>query len=677
LREQKVEEIEMKDRAAREKLTEAEPKRVETPADWLALHREVAEATNLAIAIAAPGEPTVAAHNDNSICRAFKRAHAHLCQPFCGRALERARAEGVARYQCHAGLRCVAVPVKIQGRELAAVGGRAFQFSADYRAFALRVRTGELEGLELPDLFRNVLFTTEQRFEQLVEKLRALSVGDDQPGEIIARASAPRREEKAFDDLILEGEPFRKMCQRLGEKLSARLELKSLALLVRLENSLVVVYASGRFVREEMRLDSTLFGDAAERSSTLVVEAEGKSGRARGIELFALRGSEGINGALAVETAALDEEKRRAVRELCKRLAPDVEIMRLREEIMRRRRAMEALQAFLERAAQMEQGDLYTAILQHAAELFQSERSSLLVYDEKNDELVVRAAVGPHADIVRVERVPLNASVAGRVMHEGQPLLVKDFVAEKQERTYRTRSFISYPLAIGQRKVGVLNLTDKRGGGTYDEFDLHLLHLVAPQITLALENIEWRRRAEELLQLSITDPLTELHNRRYLETRIAEEFERAKRYGPVMSFMMIDIDDFKLYNDRYGHQAGDEVIKRVASCLRQTLRSADLPARYGGEEFSVLLPQTGLTEAGLIAERVRQRIRQQPYRFAETQPFGTITVSIGVASSETAFDSAEAIIKAADDALYAAKRRGKDQVVVYADGSEDAPGNAK
>lgn len=673
----------MTSKAAHEKPMDADPRRVESPADWLALHREVANATNLAVAIAAPGEPTVAAYNDNSICRAFARAHAHLCQPFCGRALERARAEGIARYQCHAGLCCVAVPISIQGREFAAVGGRAFQFSADYRAFALRVQAGELAEIELPELFRNVLFTTEQRLEQLAEKLAALSARSDESVDAatgIARPSAPHREEKALDAFVLEDVPFREMCRRLGEQLGTTLGLKSLALLVRLENALVAVHASGRFVAEEIRLDLALFGDAVERSSTLVIEAEerpaARARRSRGIELFVLRGSEGISGALAVEVGALDEERRRAVQDLCARLAPSVEIMRLREEVARRKCATDALHAFLERAAQVERGDQYAAILQHTAELFQAERSSLLVFDEERGELLVRAAMGPHADIVRAERVPLGESVAGRVMDEGRPLLVKDF-AGTHERSYRTRSFISYPLVIGQRKIGVLNLTDKRGGGAYDEFDLDLLRLVAPQITLAVESVEWQRRAEEFLRLSFTDPLTDLQNRRYLEMRVAEELERSKRYGQKVSFMMIDIDDFKGYNDRYGHQAGDEVIRRVALCLRQALRSADVAARYGGEEFSVLLPQTSLAEARVIAERVRQRIQQQPYRFAETQPFGTITVSIGIASSEAAFDSAEAIIKAADDALYVAKRRGKNQVAVHENDSEDAPGDAK
>jgi len=107
--------------------------------------------------------------------------------------------------------------------------------------------------------------------------------------------------------------------------------------------------------------------------------------------------------------------------------------------------------------------------------------------------------------------------------------------------------------------------------------------------------------------MSITDPLTGLHNRRYLEARLTEELSRSKRYNYPLSFMMIDIDDFKLYNDRNGHQAGDRALEITAQCLRAALRKVDVASRYGGEEFSILLPQTTLQEAGVLADRIRRK----------------------------------------------------------------------
>ena len=165
--------------------------------------------------------------------------------------------------------------------------------------------------------------------------------------------------------------------------------------------------------------------------------------------------------------------------------------------------------------------------------------------------------------------------------------------------------------------------------------------------------------------MSITDPLTGLHNRRYLEARLAEELNRSKRYDHPMSFMMIDIDDFKLYNDRSGHQAGDRALEITAQCLRSTLRKVDVASRYGGEEFSILLPQTTLKEASAIADRLRRKIMATKFPHGDEQPMGAVTVSIGLSAFSESLDSVEAIIRAADRALYHAKSHGKNRAYAY------------
>src|SRR4029078_497579 len=129
---------------------------------------------------------------------------------------------------------------------------------------------------------------------------------------------------------------------------------------------------------------------------------------------------------------------------------------------------------------------------------------------------------------------------------------------------------------------------------------------IGPQVALALERAEWQESATEFQLMSITDSLTSLPNRRYLEERLAEELNRSKRYDYPMSFLMIDIDDFKSYNDNNGHQAGDVVSQIQALPLKSALRAADVASRYGGEEFCILLPQTSITEAAVIADRIRQ-----------------------------------------------------------------------
>jgi diguanylate cyclase (GGDEF)-like protein len=262
----------------------------------------------------------------------------------------------------------------------------------------------------------------------------------------------------------------------------------------------------------------------------------------------------------------------------------------------------------------------------------------------------------------------MGEGIAGAVMRENRPLVATvDELGRisPAERRYKTKSFISYPITIGERRFGVLNLADKIGGGVYDIHDLSIIDLVAPQIALALERAEWQQRANQFQLMSITDPLTGLHNRRYLEARLTEELSRSKRYNYPLSFMMIDIDDFKLYNDRNGHQAGDRALEMTAQCLRAMLRKVDVASRYGGEEFSILLPQTSLEEAGVIADRIRRKIMTTRFPHGKAQPLGSVSVSIGLSTFSSTLDSAEAIVRAADRALYHAKHHGKNRAYAY------------
>jgi diguanylate cyclase (GGDEF)-like protein len=287
-----------------------------------------------------------------------------------------------------------------------------------------------------------------------------------------------------------------------------------------------------------------------------------------------------------------------------------------------------------------------------------------------------------NADVRSQTRIRLGDGVSGGVMLAGRPLVVRDIEAAGHkpappEHRYKTNSFISFPISIGGRKVGVLNVTDKAGGGSYDQIDLDLLETIAPQMALALDRAEWHEKAEQFQLISITDPLTGLLNRRYLEERLAEELKRSKRHGYAMSFMMIDIDDFKQYNDRNGHQAGDLALEMTAQCLKSALRGADVASRYGGEEFCILLPQTALTEAVAIAERIKRRIERTRFPNGKQQPLGAVTVSIGVSAISPERETPEAIIRDADRSLYLAKHQGKNRVRSIADAQPDASnGNA-
>lgn len=349
------------------------------------------------------------------------------------------------------------------------------------------------------------------------------------------------------------------------------------------------------------------------------------------------------------------------------------EIDQLRGELEYRSHFAESLRHFLERISSTDLQNTYTAILINSKDLLLAERASLLVVDERANELVLKAGVGLKAQISEVARIRIGEGVAGKVLETGKALVVEniedaDMEAAPAERQYKTKSFISYPIRIGGRTIGVLNVTDKSSGEKYDDVDLSLLEIIGPQVALALARAEWQERAEEFQLMSITDPLTGLLNRRYLEERINEEVNRSKRYDYPMSFLMIDIDDFKSYNDLNGHQAGDQALQITAHCLKVALRSADVACRYGGEEFGILLPQTPLNEASAIAERMRQRVADTVYPYGKTQPLGFVTISIGISTSYKQLDSPERIIAAADRALYKAKRKGKNRIEYYQEG---------
>lgn len=174
-------------------------------------------------------------------------------------------------------------------------------------------------------------------------------------------------------------------------------------------------------------------------------------------------------------------------------------------------------------------------------------------------------------------------------------------------------------------------------------------------------NVTERKLAEiEVLKLAMVDPLTKIANRRRLDEILTREWNSCIRYGEPLSVMMIDIDNFKKYNDHFGHIQGDTCLKQVADCIQHSIRQVDTVARFGGEEFLVVLPRTPKFFAELVAARVLTRVRQ----LAIEHVTGTVTVSIGVTSViPTPNTSIEQLIHTADQALYVAKRNGKNTVV--------------
>ncbi|GIW11256.1 MAG: hypothetical protein KatS3mg061_2313 [Dehalococcoidia bacterium] len=214
------------------------------------------------------------------------------------------------------------------------------------------------------------------------------------------------------------------------------------------------------------------------------------------------------------------------------------------------------------------------------------------------------------------------------------------------------------PLVSQGEAFGVLTLVPK-DDRPLPEAHVRLAASVAEQVALALANLALR---ELLRSQSIRDPLTDLYNRRFLEETLERELVRAARSGHPLSLLILDVDHFKRFNDDFGHDAGDALLRELATLLRANVRGSDVACRFGGEEFVVLLPETSEETAAQRAEEIGRLVRELSFSH-RGKVLRAVTVSIGVASTASAGTSAQALLTAADSALYQAKRLGRDRVV--------------
>ena len=237
---------------------------------------------------------------------------------------------------------------------------------------------------------------------------------------------------------------------------------------------------------------------------------------------------------------------------------------------------------------------------------------------------------------------------------------------------------------IGHRYIPIIMLTVKdkvedkvqgleAGADDYvtKPFDLEELYArVKSMLRIKRIQDELREKNEQLVDTSkvlkdqtITDGLTRLYNNTYFKNQLSREIERGRRYMLPVSFVMVDIDYFKQYNDTHGHPQGDIVLRRVAEVLKGNFRNSDIVARYGGEEFAIILPQTDKTQALIPSRNVWKAVLEHPFPRGDTQPLGQVTISMGLASFPSEAKDVKDLIAKADERLYMAKRAGRNQVV--------------
>jgi two-component system, cell cycle response regulator len=193
-----------------------------------------------------------------------------------------------------------------------------------------------------------------------------------------------------------------------------------------------------------------------------------------------------------------------------------------------------------------------------------------------------------------------------------------------------------------------------------------LLARVRTQIRKKRYSERLRDNVQLSIEMAVTDGLTGLHNRRYMETHLGALIEQATARGKPLAALVLDIDYFKAINDNYGHDAGDDVLREFATRLRKSTRGIDLACRYGGEEFVIVMPETDMAVACAVAERLRRGIATEPFALNQPGKSITVTISIGIASLAGPEDTAASVLKRADQALYRAKRDGRNRVVLDA-----------
>ncbi|MCL6451425.1 MAG: sensor domain-containing diguanylate cyclase [Acetobacteraceae bacterium] len=298
---------------------------------------------------------------------------------------------------------------------------------------------------------------------------------------------------------------------------------------------------------------------------------------------------------------------------------------------------------------------------------------TLYLWDEIRQELsavVVRpASAAPHEG----DSVRLGEGIVGSVASSRRPELIVD--ASRDPRTagrprdpQACRSLMVVPLIVEDQLVGALSLGDLHPSA-FSREHLRLLTILASQAAVAIENAILYKRTEHL---AITDPMTELYNYRYFYVKLGDELKRARMQNSAVSLIYLDLDNFKQYNDTFGHPTGDRVLREFADIIRKSIRDTDTPVRYAGDEFVVLLANTDLEEARQVAERIRRSVEAHVFLESESPSPIRLTVSAGVASYPRNARTEAELIYLADQAMYQGKRNGLNRVSAY--GVRQEPG---
>ena len=307
-------------------------------------------------------------------------------------------------------------------------------------------------------------------------------------------------------------------------------------------------------------------------------------------------------------------------------------------------------------------------ILQQMEQFFQPRTWTLLLVDENRKDLYYAIAAGELGPSLKDLRVPMGEGMAGWVAAHGETLIVPEVTSETRldphlataasgHHPFRVHSAVCIPLRSRLRTLGVIQFFNCPPEA-FTDHAISLLLVLCDYAAIAIENARVFERVQEL---TITDECTGLYNLRHFYRTLNSEIERSGRFGSEFSLIFIDLDYFKLVNDRYGHQAGSRLLAEVSATIKSQVRTVDLTFRYGGDEFIVLLPETSKTPAIEVASRLLHTLRRTNHQLSEDVRLN-IRASFGVSSYPEDGITAHEVLQAADAVMYRVKGSTRDGV---------------
>jgi len=308
--------------------------------------------------------------------------------------------------------------------------------------------------------------------------------------------------------------------------------------------------------------------------------------------------------------------------------------------------------------------ELLDSVLERVLGVMEIEAGGIFLLDKQTEELVLKAYRGTSAEFVgRVGGLMVAEGFTGQAALSKKPFVVEDVAADPRltrvgAKEEGIQSFAAVPIVAKDKVLGVMGVGSYRSR-QFPDREVKLLSTIANQMGMAIENAQLY---EQALELASTDGLTGLYNRRYLMEQVERELNRAERSNGSVSLMMIDLDGLKAINDRFGHHEGDSILKGLGGIIKVNTRASDVAARWGGDEFMLLTPETSSKGAGRIGERIRSQV--EGYRPKIDGEEVRITISVGIASCPAHASDVTQLLQRVDEAMYSAKRGGKNQICV-------------